>query len=89
MTAIEVAVKVCAEKQCHLFRPRIGEPGQYDAKAWGNGSKRGWVALDLWTASHIVAVDKALLNQEQKAKFRGLELRKMAILALRIAAKVS
>jgi hypothetical protein len=59
MTSIEVAQKV-REEGVQLFRPTKGTPGQYDCKAFFTGSKRGWVALDSFSASAILAVYNAL-----------------------------
>lgn len=83
MTNIEVARKVVAEKQAHLFRERKGEPGQYDAKPYGGGSKRGWVILDGFTASAIVQVYDAL-KPENQAKYAAFPIQKMAAIAFKL-----
>lgn len=83
MTNIEVARKVAAEKQAHLFRERKGEPGQYDAKPYGGGSKRGWMLLDGFTASAICLIfDK--LNPENQAKLLAMPLTKVAEVAFKL-----
>lgn len=72
MTFPQVAQAVVDQKRCHVFRPRIDEPGQYDAKAWGTGGrKKGWTLLDLFSASAVCAVYKAV-NEENKAKLEKL-----------------
>jgi hypothetical protein len=83
MSAIEAARKVRDEKQCHLLRPRLNEPGQFDAKPYGAGSKRGWFYLDLFTASAMVAVSEAL-NDENRKNFEALPILKMARVAMKL-----
>jgi hypothetical protein len=70
MNAIEIAEKVVAEGAM-VFRERVGEPGVYDAKPYFSGNKRGWIAMDSFSASAIVAVYKAL-NEQNKARFAAL-----------------
>jgi hypothetical protein len=82
MTGIEVARKVAAEG-VHVFRPRKDAPGEYDAKPFFSGSKRGWVALDAFSASAIVAIyDK--LNETNRAKYGAMPLQKMAVVAFKL-----
>lgn len=83
MTALEVAQKVATRRQALLVRERKGEPGRYDAKDLADGSKRGWVILDGWTASAIVRVYEAL-NQDNKKAFAAMSLIKMANVALKL-----
>lgn len=84
MTGIALAQKVVAEGTCHLARPRIGEPGQYDAKPFTTGgNKRGWFYLDLFTSSAITKVHKAL-NETNQEKFAGLPIEKMARVAMQL-----
>ncbi len=83
MTALEVAQKVAAEKQAHLFRERKDAPGQYDAKPYGGGSSRGWVILDSYSASAILAVYNAL-KPENQAKYAAMSLQKMAVVAFKM-----
>lgn len=88
MKAIEVARKVVETKGCHLFRAKKNAPGEYDAKPYFSGNKRGWVALDLFSASAVCTVyDK--LSDENRAKYEtmGAEpngLVKMAKLAFKL-----
>jgi hypothetical protein len=74
MTWLEVARAITAEKSAQLVRPRKDAPGQYDAKRY-EGSKRGWIWLDLVTASMLVQIYDAL-NEVNRAKFAGLPLLK-------------
>lgn len=83
MTNIEVARKVVAEKQAHLFRERKDATGQYDAKSYDGGSKRGWVILDGFTASAIVQVHDAL-NEQNRAKYAAMPIQKMAAVAFKL-----
>lgn len=83
MTAIELAREVVATCGARLARPRKDAPGQYDAKPYFTGSKRGWVLLDLFTASTIVQVHDAL-NETNRAKFAALDLSRMASVAFRL-----
>lgn len=76
MTILEIAQKVVDEKSCYLLRLRKDEPikpPQYDAKPYFTGSKKGWIALDLFTALAICAVAKGL-NPENRAKYEGMAL---------------
>lgn len=81
MNAIEICRKIIAEHQCHVVRHRGGS--EYDAKAWGTGNHRGWVIVDAFTASAIVQVYDAL-NVDNKIKFSGLTLEKMATVAFKL-----
>lgn len=83
MLGIEVAKKVVEEKQAHLFRARAGAPGEYDARPYGAGSKRGWIVLDGFSAGAIVAVYNGL-NETNRARFAALELVKMAKVAFKL-----
>lgn len=83
MTLIEAAREVTKHRQCHLVRERKGTPGQYDAKPYGEGGKRGWFYLDGVTASAIVNVYDAL-NETNKAKFSALPPAKMAHVAFKL-----
>lgn len=88
MTSIDAARKVTAEKTCYVLRPRLdGTVGQYDSKPFfGKGHKRGWFYLDLFTASHIVALYNAL-NETNKAKYASLPIMRQAELAFRLIRK--
>lgn len=46
---------------------------QYDVKPLFTGSKRGWTVLDLFTASAIQSVYKAI-NETNRAKFDRIPL---------------
>ena len=83
MTGIEVAKQCNTEGGAMLFRPRKAEPGQYDAKPWACGNKRGWVLLDTFSASAIVAVYDAL-NEKNRESYGRMPLQKMAMVAFRL-----
>jgi hypothetical protein len=88
MHAIEIARKVVAERQCHLLRERKDTPAgtegkQYDARPYGEGSKRGWTLLDGFTASAIVQVYDAL-NDKNRGVFGALPIEKMARVAMKL-----
>ena len=82
MNSIEVVRKVLSDG-CHVFRERRDEPGQYDAKPYFSGNKRGWTALDSFSASAIVAVYDAL-KPENQVKYVNLPIVKMAHVAMRL-----
>ena len=86
MNAIEAAKKVATEHQAVLVRERKGEPGQYDVKELHNGSKRGWVILDGFTASAIVKVYEAL-NETNRGFFASMPIEKMARVAFKLINK--
>jgi hypothetical protein len=73
-----------------LVRPRKNTPAralaEYDTKPYFTGSKRGWVLVDLWTASTVVQVHDAL-NETNREKFAALELLRMVDVAFRLVAK--
>jgi hypothetical protein len=84
MNAIEVA-RQAKENGAQLFRFRHGTERQpeYDCKPWGTGNKRGWIILDSFSASAIVAVyDK--LNEDNQAKYIRMPISKMAELAFKL-----
>lgn len=81
MTGIEVA-RTAAQEGVHVFRSRKEQPGQYDAKPYFCGNKRGWVALDSFSASAIIAVHNAL-NEANRAKFESLSIQRMATIAFK------
>jgi hypothetical protein len=81
MTGIEAA-RIAVHDGAQLFRPRKEQVGQYDVKPYFSGNKRGWVALDSFSASAIVQVYDAL-NETNKAKFAALAIQKMAAVAFK------
>jgi hypothetical protein len=85
MKAIEICQKIVYDRACFVVRPRADTPGEYDAKLWPGGSKRGWIFVDLFTASAIVAVYNAL-NETNKTKFSVLPIEKMSRVAFKLAA---
>lgn len=90
MSGIELARKVLESKTAHLFRPRAGlDPpvslrGRgwlYDAKPYhARGNKRGWIMLDLYSASLVVQVHDAL-SEANRAKYGGFPLTRMVTVA--------
>lgn len=67
MKAIEVFKKIVAEKQGLAVRPTKGMLGEYDTKeslppAGKPIRRKGWVLVDLFTASAVVQVHDALIN---------------------------
>jgi hypothetical protein len=85
MTAIEVA-RLALANGCHVFRERKNAPGGYDAKPYFQGSRRGWVALDTFSASAIVQVHDAL-NETNRAKYAAMGVVKMAHVAFKLINK--
>lgn len=82
MKAIDVA-RLAKAEGCHVFRERKGVPGEYDAKPFFTGSRKGWVALDSFSASAIVAVYDAL-NETNRAKYTAMPLTIMAGVAFKL-----
>lgn len=82
MTGTQAAYLVYKSRTIHLVRPRKDAPGEYDAKPYFTGNKRGWFALDSFSASAVVKVHQAL-NEENRAKFSGLSLPRMVQVALK------
>jgi hypothetical protein len=85
MTAIQAAREALANG-AQLVRPRKEQPSQYDVKPLFTGSHRGWVILDSFTASAIVAVYDRL-NEINRAHFESKSLVTMADWAFRCIAK--
>lgn len=86
MTGIEVARSVVETKQAHLFRLRSDAqvaPYHYDARPYGAGAKRGWIVLDLYSASAIVKVWENI-NVYNREKFSKIFLTKMAEIAFQL-----
>jgi hypothetical protein len=82
---IDDAVRTIVEtNSAHLIRYRkdsvLSGIAQYDVKAY-EGSKRGWVLCDLFTASAIHAVFNAL-SEQNKAKARNMNVNKLAAFAM-------
>jgi len=71
MKLIDVCNKVVAEKTAALIRPKLGVNHEYDVKEMFGGKKKGWVLLDLFTASAISKV-AAALNETNRAKLNTL-----------------
>ena len=82
MTSMEVFRAVKEPSTCHLVRPRNDAPVQYDARPVGQGNKRGWFYVDLFSASAVVAVYEAL-NETNRARFAALSIPSAAKLAFR------
>lgn len=83
MTAIDAAKMVVEEKALKCVRPRRGQPGQYDVKRAFTGNNRGWVWLDLTTASAIVQVHEHL-SEATRPMFEAMPLVKMADVAFKV-----
>ena len=83
MTGIEVA-RFALAHGCTVFRARKDAPGQYDAKPYFTGSRRGWVALDTFTASAITKVHAALTKPENRERFEGMPIQMMAHVAFKL-----
>jgi len=56
MKFLEAARTVFESKTAMLIRPRKGADREYDLKPMFSGKKSGWVLMDLFTASAVVAV---------------------------------
>lgn len=83
MTAIQVAFEA-AKHGAQLFRQRKDGSGEYDCKPIFTGRSSGWVILDSFSGSVIIAVHGAL-NQTNREKFEKLPLLKMAPIAFKLA----
>jgi hypothetical protein len=84
MTAIEVC-RQAKENGAQLFRFRKGteQAPEYDCKPWATGNKRGWVILDSFSASAIVAVHDNL-SPDNQTKYNKLPISKMAEIAFKL-----
>lgn len=78
MKASAIIEKVVNNKGCVLIRYRepISKPYEYDVKEPFVGNKRGWVMLDLFTASAMNAVYNAL-SEDHKSKFDMIPFQKL------------
>lgn len=83
MTTIALAQLVLDTKTCHVFRRSLRPGVQWDAKPYFTGSKRGWIMLDLFTASAIVAVAKSL-NPTNRARLDKMHPVNAAHVCLRL-----
>jgi hypothetical protein len=66
MTIIEAAQNIVNTQSAHLVRPNKNDPIKYDMKLVGTGNNKGWVILDLFTASVIVNVYSQINRKHQK-----------------------
>jgi len=86
MTISDAARMTRDKATAHLVRYRSDSvqsgTAQYDVKEYGQGTKRGWVMLDIFTASAIVAVYD-VLNDIGRAKLQNLPLKVLAAFCLR------
>lgn len=84
MNTIELC-RLATEGSAQLFRPAKVGTG-YDAKPHTGKKLKGWVVLDSWTGSCVVAVhDK--LDPINQAKFAALSVQAAAGIAFRLMGK--
>lgn len=80
MLISEVIKKVTDEHQAVLIRLRKGhvkgQPYEYDVKELFTGNKKGWVVLDGFTASAMLAIYNGL-KPENQDKFNLISLPKL------------
>ncbi len=78
MVASEIIKRITEEKGCVLIRYRepISKPYQYDVKEPFTGNKKGWVIVDLFTASAMMTVYNAL-SEINKPKFDLIPFNKL------------
>ena len=87
MKTMEVVNLVADTRSAHMFKLRKdcvkvkGSDYEYDVKPLFTGNKRGWVILDIYTVSAIMAVYNAL-TPENQAKINLLSIPKVANFAL-------
>lgn len=82
MNTIEAA-RLVLKKGAQLLRPKKDAPGnQYDAKPLFTGKRRGWIILDSFSASALVAVHDAL-PEEKRAVFANAPVTRALTLAWR------
>ena len=81
MRSFELAQHV-VDHGVQLFRPTKDKPGEYDHKDFFTGSKRGWLALDAFSASAILAVYK-VMKPEIQTKFEVWPPQKQAAFAFK------
>jgi hypothetical protein len=83
MDAIEICRQIIEDKQCYVVRPKKDILAEYDAKPYGSGNKRGWTYVDLFSASAVLNVYRAL-NPENQSKFAALPIEKMCRVAFKL-----
>ena len=84
MLASELIKKVVDEKQAYLFKEVVrnipmekGEPFQYDVMSYSEAKNViGWVILDLFTASAMLAVYNAL-SEDKRPLYDQLSFMKL------------
>jgi hypothetical protein len=75
------ASEIIKSEGLQLIRPRKaphikGEPWQYDVKEAFTGSKKGFVYMDAFTKSSMLAVYNAL-SEEHRARFDNIHILKL------------
>ena len=83
MKASEITEQVTRTKTAHAIRLRRnqeivkGQPIQYDAQPfYKTGNKKGWIILDLFTASMLVQV-RAALKAENQSTWDNIPIQKL------------
>jgi hypothetical protein len=83
MKASEIAAQVTQTKTAHAMRLRRnqviekGKPIEYDAQPYfETGKKKGWIILDLFTASMLVKVHAAL-NEKSRSTWDNIAINKL------------
>jgi hypothetical protein len=80
MEAITVFKTVLETKTAHLVRVRKNETKVYDIKEAFTGNKRGWIYVDVFTASAVMQLH-AKLDETVKAKYENLSLMRIVDIA--------
>lgn len=88
MRFIDICRQGVERHGAQLIRPTKGRPGEYDAKPYFTGNKRGWVCLDAFSASAVVSVHDAL-NETNRAKFAATDPLRAISIAFKLIAKAS
>ena len=71
MRTIELVELIVKTQQTHLFKRRLGFPGECDVQPLTGTHHPGWAALDVETAQTIVRV-LGTLSEPNKEKFARL-----------------
>jgi hypothetical protein len=87
MRLSEISKKIVSEKSAVMIRPRprteTTAPWEYDVKDLFTGKKKGWILLDLFTASKMLLVFNAI-KPENQTRFDMLPLDKTVDFCMKI-----
>lgn len=86
MKALEVLKTIVDESSCKLIKAQRGNPEEYDVQIY-EGKKRGWVLVDLYSASVALSVYNCL-SDTNKEKFEKMSILGMVDISFKCCGKV-